>query len=262
MSLHDLAMAAAELTEQQCLSVFPVPGCAPPDAVDRPKKAYQLFMSQPAAQFIGVPTGVQTMIVAIVIEAAGTRWFRHNFGRFPATLVHQMADGGFNLIFRMPLPPTPIIGCPNEPHRLLDPRGGIAMKGEGGWISWPAPRPYEHVTPGCIVALDAPIAKLPGWIIARATADPRPKAPLVLRPPRRGIDVIRDGLVGYVKYSRQGTRVDVTVAAGRAAGRLVAQEVIGEREAVELVVGAAVEAGLAPDEALAAARRGLKVGEN
>jgi hypothetical protein len=138
---------------------------------------------------------------------------------------------------------------------------GVDVLGEGGSISWPAPRPYEHVTPGCVVALDVPIAVLPGWVIARVTADPRSKEPPVLRLPRRGLDVIRDRLVAYVKYSRQGTRVDVTFAAGRAAGRLVGQEVIGEREAVELLAGAAVEAGLASDEALAAARRGLKVGE-
>jgi hypothetical protein len=62
MSLHELAMAAAELTEQppagQGLWVFPVPGRAPQDAVDRPQRAYRLFMAHPWAQSIGVPAGV------------------------------------------------------------------------------------------------------------------------------------------------------------------------------------------------------------
>jgi hypothetical protein len=76
MSLHDLAMAAAELTERQGLPVFPVPGCEPTDAVDRPQRAYRLFTAHPAALFIGVPTGVETMIVAITVEAAALRWRR------------------------------------------------------------------------------------------------------------------------------------------------------------------------------------------
>jgi hypothetical protein len=76
-----------------------------------------------------------------------------------------------------------------------------------------------------------------------------------LRLPRRGIDVIRDGLVAYVKYSRQGTRIDVTFAAGRDAGRLVAQGALGEAAAVELVAEAAVEAGLSRQEARTVTRR-------
>jgi hypothetical protein len=208
------------------------------------------------AALIGVPTGVATMIVAIEVASAGLQWFRHNFARFPATPVHWTPGGGYNLLYKMPLPPVPILKCS---HGKLAP--GVDVLGEGGSIIWPAPPPYQGMTPGCGVALDAPIAALPGWIIARVTADPRPKEPPVLRLPRRGIDVIRDKLVAYVKYSRQGTRVDVTFAGGRAAGELVAQGVLPEHEAVELVAGAAVEAGLAPDEALATASRGLKVGE-
>ena len=255
MSPHDLAMAAAKLAEEECLSVFAVPGCAPRDAVDRPRRAYLLFLSRPAAQFIGVPTGVQTMIVAIVIEAAWKRWFRHNFGRFPATLVHRMPGGELQLIFRMPLPPAPIIS-----------RGsivaGVEVMGEDCWTWWPAPPPYQGMTPGCVAALEVPIAALPKWIIDRVTAEPRPKEPPVLRLPRRGIDVIRDRVVAFTKYSRQGNRAEVLIAAAQGAARWIGQGALEEAEVLELLVGAAVEAGLAPDEALAAARRGLKVGNN
>ena len=86
---------------------------------------------------------------------------------------------------------------------------------------------------------------------------PRP----IYRPPRRGIDVIRDQLTAYVKYSRQGTRADVAYRAACGAGRLVAQGTLREADAVELVAEAAVEAGLAPDAARAAARRGVNVGQ-
>lgn len=86
---------------------------------------------------------------------------------------------------------------------------------------------------------------MPRWIIARLTREPRPKAPPVYRPPRRGIDVIREGLVAFVKYSRQGTRADVTIAAAFGAGRLVAQGALEEAEALELVAArCGVDAGI------------------
>jgi len=257
MSLHDLAVAAAELTKQppqgQGLWVFPVPGCAPRDAVDRPQKAYWLFMAHPAAQFIAVPMGVASMNVAIAVEAAGLRWFRHNFARFPATRVHRTPGGGYNLLYKMPLPPIPILTC--SYGKLAR---GVDVLAEGGSIVWPAPAPYQDATPGCAVALDAPIAPLPGWIIDRVRAEPPQKEPPVLRLPRRGIDEIRDGLIAYVKYSRQGTRADVTFSAGRGAGRLVAQGTLCEAEALALVTAAAVEAGLEPLEARKAALRGVR----
>jgi hypothetical protein len=104
------------------------------------------------------------------------------------------------------------------------------------------------------------MAPRPRWIIERLRREPRPKAPPVYRPPRRGIDVIREGLVAYVKYSRNGTRADVTFAAACGAGRLVARGALEEAEAVELVAEATVDAGLAPDEALMSARRGVDAG--
>jgi hypothetical protein len=195
------------------------------------------------------------MIVAISVEAAGLRWFKQNFGRFPATRVHRTPGGGYDLLHKMPLPPVPIL---QSSHGKL--ARGVDVLSEGGSILWPAPAPYQHVTPGCEVTHAAPIAPLPRWIITRLTREPRPKAPPVYRPPRRGIDVIREGLVAYVKYSRRGTRADVTSAAACGAGRLVAQGALEEAEALELVAGAAVDAGLAPGEAWAAARHGMDAG--
>ena len=225
------------------------------DAVDRPRKAYELFMRHENAAVIGVPTGVATMIVAIEVATAGLQWFRQAFARFPATRVHRTPGGDYNLLYKMPLPPVPILQCS---HGKL--ARGVDVLGEGGSIIWPAPPPYHDVAPGCVVALDVPIAALPRWIIARVTADPRPRELPILRMPRRGIDVMRDRLAAYVKYSRQGTRIDVTFAAGRDAGRLVAQGALGEAAAVELVAEAAVEAGLSRQEARTVTRRGVRAG--
>jgi hypothetical protein len=210
-------------------------------------------MAHPAAQFIGVPTGVETMIVAIAVEAAGLRWFRHNFARFPATRVHRTPGGGYNLLYKMPLPPVPILQTSlGKLARSVD------VLGEGGSIIWPAPPPYHDVTAGCVVALDAPIAPLPKWIVDRVTAKPKVKETPVRRFPLRGIDVQRARITAFVRHSAQGTRADVAFVGGHAAGQLVAQGALGEKEAVELITKAAIEAGLEPFEARNAALRGVK----
>ena len=59
-----------------------------------PQKAYRLFMAHPATQFIAVPMGVRTLIVAITVEAAASRWFKHSFTRFPATRVSNGTQSG------------------------------------------------------------------------------------------------------------------------------------------------------------------------
>ena len=152
----------------------------------------------------------------------------------------------------MTLPPTPVIGG----ARII---AGVNVLGEGYWTPWPAPAPYEDATPGCSVALDVPVAPLPQWIIERVLTKPRPRR--TVQPPVRGIDVIKRQLSNFTRYSRQGTRANVVFATARAAARWIGDGGLEEAEVVELLVGAAVEAGLAPDEALAAARRGLKVGK-
>ena len=268
MSLHELALAAAELTKPGHgvrglgLAVYPVAADKVPctkhgalEAVDRALAAYRLFMAHRSACFIGVPTGVRTLIVAITVAAPAMRWFKHSFMRFPATRVHRVPDGGVNLLYKMPPPPIPILQC--SYGKLAR---GVDVLGEGGSIVWPAPAPYQDVTPGCAVALAAPIAPLPEWIIDRAFAEPVQKQRRVLRLSRRGIDEIRDRLIGYVRYSAQGTRADVTFAAGRAAVRLVAHGALSEADAVALVAGAAVEAGMEPLAARKAARRGVRAG--
>ena len=268
MSLHELALAAAELTKpghgvgELGLAVYPVAGDRAPctqhgalEAVDRALAAYRLFMAHRSACFICVPTGVRTLIVAITIAAPAMRWFKHSFTRFPATRVHRTPDGGYDLLYKMPLPPVGILHCS---YGTL--ARGVDVLGEGGSIVWPAPAPYQDVTPGCAVALPAPIAPLPGWIIDRVTVKPVQKESPVLRLPRRGIDEIRDRLIGHVRYSAQGTRADVTFAGGRAAVRLVAHGALSEADAVALVAGAAVEAGMEPLAARKAASRGVRAG--
>jgi hypothetical protein len=112
------------------------------------------------------------MIVAITVEAAALRWRQQNCRRFPRTRVHRTPGGGYDLLFRMPLPPVPILQCTYG--KLAR---GVDVLGDGGHVLWPAPAPYRDVTPGCEVVLEAPITPLPGWIIERVLASPRQKRP-------------------------------------------------------------------------------------
>jgi len=289
MSLHELAMAAAKLVEEERYFIFPVrankipcwrcwrpEGCGRCDgparaecqwcshslksAVDRPRRAYELFMSHPDAALIGVPTGCSTMLVAISVEASAMAWLARSVGRFSATRVHATPGGGYEFVYRMPLPPVPVVGCPQAPHNRLAPEG-VTVTGEGGWLMWPAPSPYEDLTQGYRVAFAAPIAPLPRWIARRVTAPPpRPAAPVASRPPRRGLDVQLDGLRAFVTHSRQRTLGERTRWAGYAAGRLVADSLLPECAAVDWVATAAMEAGLETREALTVARRGVRRG--
>jgi hypothetical protein len=186
------------------------------DAVDRPKRAYRPFMAHSDATAIGVVTGVVSMMVATVVDTSARSWFGRNFARFGATRVHAMPDG-YQLIYKMPLPPYPIIGCPREPHNYLAP--GIAATGQGGFIIWPAPRGYGHCCLGYRVTADLPVAPLPLWIARKVTAPaPGPAVPVAFRSPRRGLDVQLDRLSSFIRYSRQRTLGERAVGAGRAGG--------------------------------------------
>jgi hypothetical protein len=151
-------------------------------------------------------------------------------------------------------------GCPQAAHNRLAPEG-VTVTGEGGWLMWPAPSPYEDLTQGYRVACAAPIAPLPRWIARLVTAlPPRPSAPVEFRPPRRGLDMQLDRIRAFIVHSRQRTASERALWAGYAAGRLVAQSLLSERVAVDWTAAAAMEAGLECGAALTAARRGVRRG--
>ena len=120
LPLAVLARKAAEVAEQG-FSVFPakvVDGTKKPvtehgfhDATDHPNKAYDLFMAHKHKRptLIGVPTGVNNMIVGIDVDPHGLQWLWRNFKRLNDTRIHMTPRSGQHLIYKMPLPPTPVI---------------------------------------------------------------------------------------------------------------------------------------------------------
>ena len=267
MTLHELALLAASLTKPhhdggQGLWVFPAaadkrPCCAHGhlDAVDRPERAHRLFMAHPGARLVGVPMGIKTMLLGIDVDPLGLPWLRRNQGRFWETLTHKTPRGGYHLIFRLPGPPAPIIGCPQRNNGRPALAYGVDIKSEGGSLIW-AP------TPGYSVVCDAPVARLPKWILRRLTEKEKQRNgaaadPLQYRGPLE--DRVRR-IVQFIEYSRQGERNQRLFWGGCRAGELVCAGQLSERDAIDIVVGAAVRAGLPRLEALATARNGVRTG--
>lgn len=122
LPLAVLAKKAAEVAEEG-FSVFParaVNGTKKPctdngfhDATDHPAKAYDLFMAHAKRKptLIGVPTGVNNMIVGIDVDPDGLQWLWRNFNRLNDTRIHMTPRGGQHIVYKLPGPPKPIIGC-------------------------------------------------------------------------------------------------------------------------------------------------------
>jgi Bifunctional DNA primase/polymerase, N-terminal len=250
LTREELARAAASLTEKG-FWVFPcLPSKAPAtphgfkDSVDRPERAYRLFCGTPGAALIGVPTGAVTMILVIDIDPVGVRWFRTSIKRFPETRVHHTRRGGYHLIYRMPLPPTPLMG--NSAGKLAS---GVDTRGEGGYVIWPPSPGYEAVH-------EAEIAPLPRWTINRLTR--KSKGESVRQRYTSTGEVHLDRLTAFVVHSRQGERNERAFWAACRAGEAVAAGKISESMAISAIAKAAQATGLPDLEAWRTARSGVR----
>jgi hypothetical protein len=229
------------------------------DAVDRRDRAYELFMRHPGARLIGVAMGVRSMLLGIDVDPAGLGWYRENFARFPVTLAHRTPRGGFHLIYQLPRPGelgkrggvVPVIGCPRVINGRPALAHGVDVMAEGGSLIW-AP------SPGYTVVHDAPIAKLPRWIVRRlCERAERAAAPVEYRGP---LDNQLRGIRQFIEHSRQGERNEVAFWGACRAGEIVRAGKLSYRDAIGLVVQAAVAAGLPRREALASAKSGVRTG--
>jgi Bifunctional DNA primase/polymerase, N-terminal len=245
LSREELARAAAALTETG-LSVFPclvsgAPATSLGSSVDRPDRAYRLFRGTPDAALIGVPTGSVTMLLVIDVDPKALLWFRPRVRRFPVTRMHQTPRGGWHLVYRLPLPPAPLLG--SSAGRLAP---GVDTRGEGGYVIWPPSDGYGVVHEG-------EVARLPKWIVRRLT--------MALRRPRRAEYVSIgqqrvEALANFVVHSRRGEPAARALWAASQAREVVEAGKIGEREARATIARAAMAAGVdsAPsDEELARA---------
>ena len=251
LSREELALAAASLTETG-LWVFPcLPSGAPAtslgSSVDRPDRAYRLFRGTPDAALIGVPTGSVTMILAVDVDPRALLWFRHRVRRFPLTRMHQTPRGGWHLVYRLPLPPAPLLG--SSAGRLAP---GLDTRGEGSYVIWPASPGYEVV-----VHPQTEIVPLPAWILRRLTMAPwRPRRAECVSLGQQRLEA----LANFVVHSRRGEPAARSLWAASQAREVVEAGKIGEREAMAAIIRAAQQAGLGASEAVEAATGGIQRG--
>jgi hypothetical protein len=239
MTPEELARTAAKVTEKGRLWVFPclpsgAPAVSPRDAVDRPDRAYRLFRSTPDAAAIGVPSGAVTMIFVIGVDSRAFTWFRNKILKFPETLTHR-TPCGYQLIFKLPLPPVPILGSSTE---KIAP--GVSTHGQNDFVIWPPSDGYEVVHEG-------EVARLPNWIVRRLT--------MALRRPRRA-EYVSIGqqrlavLANFVVHSRRGEPRERAFWAACQAAEVVEAGKVGGPEASATIVRAAMAAGVDERDAL------------
>jgi Bifunctional DNA primase/polymerase, N-terminal len=175
------------------------------------------------------------MILAVDVDPRALLWFRHRVRRFPLTRMHQTPRGGWHLVYRLPLPPAPLLG--SSAGRLAP---GVDTRGEGGYVIWPPSDGYGVVHEG-------EVARLPKWIVRRLT--------MALRRPRRAEYVSIgqqrvEALANFVVHSRRGEPAARALWAASQAREVVEAGKVGEREARATIARAAMAAGVDERDAL------------
>jgi len=202
----------------------------------------RLLFSHPQAALIAIPTGSRTNTAVLDIDPQGMGWMRAqlSLARLPETEVHETPRGGFHLIYRCPSPP---VRC--SASRIA---WGVDIRGEGGSCIIPP-------SPGYTVVSDAPRAPWPDYLrrrLARLDAE---------REKRRAEFAERMGgaeggnpeaLAAWIASLRPGERNHgLFWAACRAGESLLPADVL---------IAAAIGAGLEPQEAIATVRSGVERG--
>jgi hypothetical protein len=206
----------------------------------------------------GVPTGTASGLDVLDVDTAG--WLDEHYSRLPATRVHETRSGGRHLLFRHAQ------GLRCSASRVAP---GVDVRADGGYVIW-WPRA------GLRVLSDAPIADWPGWLLQLArppSGAPGPFqiiAPNGLRAPGGGVSPTRNlrkrtkHILRLVERAEEGTRNNRLFWAACRFGEMVAEGVIRETVAVQLLESAATLCGLVADDGMSRIRAtiasGLSVG--
>jgi hypothetical protein len=211
------------------------------DASTDPAALHTLWRHFPGP-LVGVRTGTVSAIAVLDLDRKhqeAADWWEANRPQLPITRTHRTRSGGLHLIFRH------IDGVRCTTGRLAP---GVDTKGEGGCaIWWPAS--------GLPVLCDPEPAAWPNWLLAQLQPSPLP--------PRRPVvpdDRSLRGILSRVATASEGTRNMIAHWGACRLAEMVATGLIGEGDAIALLVDAAMVAGLSRREALATARSGLRTG--
>ena len=206
----------------------------------------------------GVPTGTASGLDVLDVDAAGLVWLDQNYSRLPPTRVHESRSGGRHLLFNHAL------GLRCSAGRVAP---GVDVRADGGYVIW-WPRA------GLRVLSDAPVADWPGWLLELARPPSGAPAPFQialngLRAPG-GVSTTRnlrkrtEHILRLVERAEEGTRNNRLFWAACRFGEMVAEGVIRETVAVQLLESAATLCGLVADDGMSRVRAtitsGLSVG--
>jgi predicted P-loop ATPase len=131
------------------------------DATTDPAAIRTMF-AIPAAQLIGVPTGVASGFDVLDFDYrhGAEAWETANQHRLPETRVHETMSGGRHLLFKH----DPQVR--NSAGRIAP---GIDVRGEGGYVIMPP-------SPGYRIISDADVAEWPEWLLTPGLVLPKPAA--------------------------------------------------------------------------------------
>jgi hypothetical protein len=228
--------------------VFPIAASKRPtcphgfkDAATEPADIRRLWREHPGP-LLGVPTGKVTGLFVLDLDTtmhtAAAEWFERHAPYLPETRQQTTRSGGLHLFFQH------VEGLRNSAGRIAQ---GVDTRAEGGSIIVWQPTAW----------LDSPrpLAEAPQWLIEMAKPKPLPPPPKFDRAvisesvARRKIE----GIVGAVAAGKPGSRNAVAYWGARRLAEMVAQRILGQADAIALVVTASQQAGLPPREAAAIA---------
>jgi hypothetical protein len=241
------ALQAALALARAGLAVFPCAHnkhpCTPHGFYDVSADAetVQALWRRHAGTLVGIATGKASGIAALDIDAkhaAARQWWAENRHRLPTTRTHRTPGGGLHLIF------AHVEGLRCSISRIAR---GVDVKAEAGYaIWWPAAgRPVLH---------EGPPACWPAWLLAQLKPPTPPPPSRCIIPDDRRLQQ----LLHRVATAHEGERNSLTFWAACRFAEMVETDLLGESDALALIVEAAMLAGLPRVEAIAAARSGLR----
>jgi hypothetical protein len=228
--------------------VFPIAASKRPtcphgfkDAATEAADIRRLWRDHPGP-LLGVPTGKMTGLFVLDLDTtmhtAAAEWFERHAPYLPETRQQTTRSGGLHLFFRH------VEGLRNSAGRIAL---GVDTRAEGGSIIVWQPEAW--------LDRPRPLAEAPQWLIEMAKPKPLPPPPRLDRAAisesvaRRKIE----GIVGAVAAGKPGSRNAVAYWGARRLAEMVAQRILGQADAIALVVTASQQAGLPPREAAAIA---------
>jgi Bifunctional DNA primase/polymerase, N-terminal len=194
---------------------------------------------------VGVPTGEASGLDVLDLDAkhnTATWWWGENKARVPATRIHRTRSGGLHLLFK-------------HDSQVRSSAGKLALgvdtRGTGGYVIW-----WAAEFP---VLSDAPPAQWPDWLLEEFR--PKARAPSASSNPPGFCyhgDAWLKGLVRVVATAVEGQRNGILFWAACRAGEAIREGKTTENFVADVLLEAALHAGLERREALATIQSGVR----